>query len=257
VTDGAGTIGGNVLKHGYIGILLIFLLLAALAVSGCSGGSTTVSPTPAVGPGSPGGDATPTPAASMAPAGDIGQQKTAGQLVNGEGLHAYRYRVTQSNYGVNQTFYVDVAYGEDTFKGMPAKHTVIVQGYSAANGTPMPGTPVDVYTSKADGGVLGGTKKIVINGQTKDEDMSITEASAVLLSDIVNNARLNGDVALTYAGPETITVDNKTYDCVRYSFPIGNTTETEWYTPDAPMPIRSIWSQGKNYVQITELLSWS
>jgi hypothetical protein len=131
------TQGGYVMKIGYGSIGLIFLILASLLVSGCTGGNGgNTSPTPTVGPGLSGGDSTPAPAAPTIPAGDTNLQKTLSQLVNPEGLHDYRYRVTQTTYGINQTFYVDVAYSDGTFKGIPAKHIVITAGHSAANGTP-------------------------------------------------------------------------------------------------------------------------
>jgi hypothetical protein len=98
---------------------------------------------------------------------------------------------------------------------------------------------------------------MTIDGRVMNRDLYVKEATAVLGSDIVSNARLNGNVTLTYLGPETITVDGKTYDCTRYAMGISNTTGTEWYTRQAPMPVKSLWMQGKNYVQVTELVSWS
>ncbi len=224
------------------------IALFATSLSGCSGIENNVTATPSAGP-------TATPVASQ-PSGD-GHLSSLGQLIHPDNLNSYTYRVTQTTYGISTAFDTDISYSDAEYKGLPAKRTIITQSDLGSNGLYMSKAIEVVFLSKANGSVLGGMKQIQADGQLEYVDMAPGEADSAVLSDILYNAIVNSGIPLTYVDNDRITINNKTYDCARYSIAIKDTNETEWYTSLAPMPVKSLWQPNGNYTQVTELLSWN
>jgi hypothetical protein len=225
----------------------------ALAVSGCSGGSGTATPTPTPAPaGQPtAGTATP------APTPGTSAPSNAGQLYNTGDLHAYSYRTTSVVNGQTSTITYGIGYADATYSGVAARHTTISYDMPASGDTPATQFVIDAYASKADGSTLGGHMKMVAGGQTiLDADIPASQASTYTQNDVATTGE-SGSSALTNSGTETITVGGKSYACTKYTYSSGGSTSTVWYTPQAPMPVKSQLTDDKGNSYTTELISWS
>jgi hypothetical protein len=234
------------------GILIAFLIMIALAVSGCSGGSGTATPTPTPVPG---GYLTVT--ATPVPTPGTSGVSNAGQLYNTGNLNSYSYRQTSVMGGQTSTVTYSIGYTDATYNGVAARHTTYNYEMPASGDTPAAQFVIDVYASKADGSTLGGHMKMVAGGQTVlDMDIPTSQASTYRQYDVANTDR-SGASTVTNAGTESVTVDGKTYMCTKYTYSAAGSTYTVWYTPQAPMPVKSQWTDDKGNSFTTELISWS
>lgn len=238
-------------------MLIISIVLAImLAVSGCSGGNGTATPTSTPGPG--GNTAgTPTPAATAGPTPGVGALSTVAQLYNINAIHAYSYRLTSETGGQTSTSNFALAYSDTTYSGVPAQHVSMSFDTPSTGGTSPAQMTVDLYTSKADKKSLGGHMKMVVNGQTlMDNDIPAGQETTYSTNDMASSAASSG-AQLISQGTETVTIDSKSYACTKYTYTSEGTVYTVWYTPQAPMPVKSRWTDNSGNTYTMELTSWS
>ncbi len=230
-------------------IAIIFFIAAAILVSGCTGNDPGTSATSTAQPG------TATPASTQA-AGGSDQPKEISLLFNSNGLQAYKYRINQTTHGFTEIHTFEINYTDETYHGVAARHTMTTSNIPALGGGNLGYEITDIYTSKADNSPLGGHNKLVRNGKVMiDQDMRPGEADVNMSHDMVKSIGSLAAVTLINEGPDTITIDGKTYACTKYK--MAELNETIWYYPQAPMPVKDLFTAGKNYTQVIELLSWS
>ncbi len=247
------------LKLGLNGIVLIFLVTAVLAVSGCSGSNTggTVTPTTQPGGGYTVGTPTAAPAPSLSPVGSS-EPSSVGQLYDIKDLHAYTYRMTSEVKGQTQTGIFEISFTDTTYNGVAARRIYMNFDAPATDETGAGQMLVDIYTRKSDNSTLGGHMKLVANGQTFfDVDIPAGEASDYSKNDFTSSSRILDPDPLTKVGTETVTIDGKTYPCTKYTYVDDGIPYTVWYTPQAPMPVEMKWTDDKGYSYTMELISWS
>jgi len=231
--------------------MITIVLAVALAVCGCSGGSGTATPTPTPTPG-PGGYVvgTPTPGASA--------PSSLGQLYNANAIKSYSYRLTSVISGQTTVSNYAIGYTDATYNGVPAKHVSMTFDAPATGGAGTSQISVDLYTSKADNTTLGGHMKMVANGQTIiDMDIPAGQASTYTSNDLAASSGASAGSQLINQGTETVTIDGKPYSCTKYGYTASDITYTVWYTPQAPMPVKTTWTDKSGNTYTMELTSWS
>jgi hypothetical protein len=237
------------LKPGFRSVVLIILILAVLALSGCTGGKSTITPCP-----------TPTPT-TITPAPEpmwvaVDNPSRVDQLFHLDSLHWYLYRANISSGTVNLLSLYKFEYGDETYDGTAAKHTRVTANNTVSGLESIS----DIYESKADGRSLGGTVKSFVFGNPMTE-MSIEagQGQNYLHTDMAYQARAYGKVPLTRSGQEKVIVDGTTYTCTRYAYTFEGVTYTAWYTLEAPAPVKVAWIdknvQGSAHMTL-ELLDW-
>jgi hypothetical protein len=245
------------LRIHYSDILLILIVAAVLAVSGCSGGNVTATPTPQQGGYTVG---TPTPATTVSgsptPAGAT--PSSAGQLFNINAVHSYSYRLTSVGAdGQTTKANFAIAHEDTTYGGVPAMHMAMSFDAPATASSSVGQLSVDVYTRKSDNTTLGGHMKMVAAGQTIiDADIPAGQASTYTSNDLLASSEASGNSQLINQGPDTVTIDGKTYACTKYMYTSDGVTYTVWHAAQAPMPVKMQWTD-KGSANTVELLSWS
>ena len=247
------------MKLGLNCILLIFLVTIALAMSGCSGSDTsgTVTPTPVPGTaGTP--TAAPTAASTSTPAPVASEPSSVGQLYNINDLHTYTYRMTSVANGQTQTGTFTISFTDTTYNGVDARRIYLNFDAPATGETGAGEFLVDVYTRKSDNSTLGGHMKWVANGKTIiDNEIPADQASGYTKNDLASSGSASDHTPLTKVGTETVTIDSKTYSCTKYTYVDDGTTNTVWYTPQAPMPVKIQGTDSQGNPNTIELISWS
>ena len=247
------------LKPGFNGILLIFLVTVLLAVSGCSGSNTggTVTPTPQPGGGYVVGTPTAALTPSLSPVGSS-EPSSVGQLYDIRDLHAYTYRLTSEVKGKTQSGIFDISFTDTIYNGVAARRIYMNFDAPATEEMGAGQMLVDIYMRRSDNSTLGGHMKLVANGQTFfDLDISAGEASEYSKNDLASSSRISDPAPLTKVGTETVTIDSKTYSCTKYTYVDDGTPYTVWYTPQAPMPVEMKWTDDEGHSYKMELISWS
>jgi hypothetical protein len=226
----------------YSGILIVFLVIVALAVSGCSGGSPTANPTPTVGPG---GDGTPTQAA--------GGLTSANQMFNLGNLNMYEYKMTTDVSGQKSSLTYKIEYSDSAYHDTPAKLTTMTYD--------VPGSGqmiVNMYYDKGDDHLLGGSYKMAVGGQNIEIPIGADESDTYSQNDwAITTEESIGDTSLASTGTETVTANGKSYTCTKYTWTAGDVSYNVCYTPQAPMPLKYQWSDNKGNSWTMELISWS
>jgi len=247
------------LKLGFNGILLIFLVTVLLAVSGCSGNITggTVTPTPQPGGGNTVGTPADVASPSPSPAGSS-QPSSVGQLYNIKDLHAYTYRMTSVVKGQTQTGNIEISFTDTTYNGVAAQRIYMNFEAPATGETGAGQMLVAIYTPNSDNSTLGGHMKLVANGQTIfDMDIPADQASDYSKKDLVSSGSILDTTPLTKVGTETVTIDDRTYSCTKYTYVDDGLPYTVWYAAQAPMPVKMQWTDDQGNFYTMELISWS
>jgi hypothetical protein len=197
-------------------MLIILIVIAALAVSGCSGGSTTSSPTPAVGPGSPGGDATPTPTATPG----TGTAAIVGDLYSKTGYSWMSYRQVQTAAGQTMTITAkSELLGREMHEGKMMDHVRITSSWGNQDVWTDPDVPADANTT---------------------DFIHSNAALARVGSDTVT---IDGKTYACTKYTATITSEDTP---VQYTF---------WASPDAPVPVQYTYATADGTVT-TQLTGW-
>lgn len=240
----------------YVIIIGMVIILAALAVSGCGGGSPTTTPAPGAG--------TVTPAPLSSP---TGLASTLNPLADFSKAHWYEYSITKySSEGTNNATYKvvrSVPYG-----GVPdAEHFTLhgeVHSFSIDRVT-----DIDAYTGPNNGKLLGGHFRMVTKDANQesplimDEDMTSSSDGAVL----TDGYRLESPYvefslpvgAMEPEGTEAVSVPAGTFNANKYAIKAGGETLKEyWFSAGMPVGIKMVsyaWGNGQPD-RVMELTGW-
>lgn len=248
------------LKPGLNGIILILLIAVVLAISGCSGSETdgTATPTPQPGDGNATGTPTAAPAVSITPtpAPAASEPTSVGHLYSIGDLNSYMYRLTNETNGQEQISIITISFADTTYNGVEARRIHLNIDAPATGETGAGQFLIDIYMRKSDNSTLGGHIKMTINGQPLEYDIPADEVAEHSKYDLASDGLASGHTPLTKVGPDTVTIDGKTYDCTKYTYIEDGITHTVWHTPGAPMPVKIQWTEGDSSNTMV-LLSWS
>ena len=207
------------MKSKYQGILLIILVAAALALSGCSGSNTTTA-TPTPTPGSATG--TPTPQATAGPTATqgTGTATVLGDLYSKTGYTWMSYRQVLTSAGQNMTITAkSELLGREMHEGKMMDHVRITSSWGNQDVWTDPDAPADANTTDF----------------------------------------IHSNAALARVGPDTVTIDGKTYACTKYTTTITDEDRpvhyTFWASPDAPVPVQYVYETADGTVT-TQLTGW-
>jgi|AGTN01.3.fsa_nt_gi hypothetical protein len=233
------------MRHLYLAILAIIVL--AVLISGCSGGSSTGTPCPtpqAV-------TTTPSPTWSA-----VDSPARADQLFHLDGLNWYQYRADISTGTANLSSLYKFEYSDETYDGTASKHTRMISNDTLNTLDNI----VDIYTSKADGRSLGGSAKSFISGTLRTETaIEAGQGMNYLDKGMAIQACADSKATLTGKGQEKVTVDGTAYTCAKYDYVYQGVTYTAWYTPQAPAPLKVAWvdrNVAGGALMTLELLGW-
>ncbi|OPY25522.1 MAG: hypothetical protein A4E28_03089 [Methanocella sp. PtaU1.Bin125] len=231
------------MKKSHSIILIVLLVVAILAVSGCTGGSSTTNPT-----------ATPSHGGSSTPAPTQPGSNTPGSLFNLGNLKMYEYKLTTVSGGETTSSTYKIEYSDSTYQGTPAKLSKFT--YS------MPSTGqmvVSLYYSKTDDHLLGGTYTMNAGGQTFEFPIGADEGDTYSENDWASSTADDFDdmSGWTSAGSETLSANGRSYNCAKHTWTYGSTSYTIWTNDQAPMPMKYHWVDNQGNSWTMELLSWS
>ena len=238
--------------------MVVLVVAAALAVSGCSGGGSA-SPSPTTHTGVPGTDtqvptASPTPVPLPTPG--VVTLTTADQLFDLDSLHSYQYRLTSTQNGWTYTGLITIMLTDESYHGVAARHMVMSMDASTV-GAGSGQMVIDFYTSKADNSTLGGHVTMSSNGKTVlDQPIQAGGTSTYTSTDPVVSGEASSDARLTKAGTDTIVVNGISYACTVYTYADQGKDYTIWYSPQVPMPVKEMWLDGLGNSCVIELMSW-
>lgn len=213
-----------------------------LAVSGCTGGSTT-NPTATPVPGS----STPTPTQSP---GD-----TPGSLFDLGSLNMYEYKLSQTSGGQTTSSTYKIEYDDSSYQGSPAKMTKMTYSMPGGAGQMV----VSMYYSMTDDHLLGGTYLMNAGGQTIELPIEADEGDTYSGNDWASSTADDFDdmSGWTSAGSETLSANGHSYNCAKHTWTYGGTSYTIWTNDQAPMPMKYHWVDGQGNSWTMELLNWN
>jgi hypothetical protein len=176
------------------------MVAIALAVSGCSGGSPTTSPTPTAGPG-----------ASTAPTGTPGASEslTASSIFDTSKLNFYEWRITATASGKDTITNFRIEKGSELFNGTNTQYKKMT-----ITGDDNEPNTLTVYYDAA-GNAVGG----------KSGDDAIPVEALPAMSSIFNVMDIGqiwgaANYPLSNSLPETLNINGKTYVCKKWA--VGN-----------------------------------
>ncbi len=237
------------MRHTYIVIIAIAIIMAGLSVAGCSG-SPTVTPTPGAGTASTG---------PVTPA--TGGFTTLKSAIDFTKVKWFEYKITSNTTAeplvMTMKNELSVPYGGVS----NAEHTVIRMDSDTPQGKSL--IDMDVYSNPADGKTLGGHMKMTAGGMTLfDQDV---DAGSGKVNDQIGTYRSQNPVlttgesteTLTYAGTETVKVPAGTFNCYKYLTRANDTDAQIWIDPSVPIPIKWVGVQKDKPVYTAELTGWA
>ena len=226
-------------NYGYIGILLVFVIMATVAVAGCTSSTNT--------------NATATPAASGMATGTAtavasaaaGGSTPFSSVFNMGSLKYFEYQLTMANGTSNMREDFGV-----TYNGAKANEVSITSNMSGGM------TSIMQIYSDASGNTLGGHMKTMQNGQVLYE--SDIPASSVNSSMTVSSNPIasTGNVAMTTVGTESVTVPAGTYTATKYTYTMDSASEMVWAASGVPVPVKMESSAGGQTTTM-ELVGWA
>jgi hypothetical protein len=208
-------------KIRYTGILLILIVMAALAVAGCSGGNTSATATPTPPPGGS-TMVTPAPTATAATATPgAGTAMTLSDLYSKDKFSWIEYKTTSSYAGQSMTMTMKMEWlGREMHEGKMMDHTRVTNSWTGST---------EVWA---------------------DPDAASNSSSGDYTT---------SKAPLTPVGPDTVTINGKTYECTKYTTTMTADNKpvqyTFWHSPEAPVPVQYEYvSEGGTLT--TQLTGW-
>lgn len=232
-------------------ILLVGVLIAAIAIAGCtSSGNSGASPT--ASPTTPGATATPLPA--------IGSTLTVNSVLDLSNVHWYQYQIKPSGTTV------DLGAGFTTAGATMTQRWDFNVNYNGQNADKITGTgnypsnggsgSTAEYVSHADhSNILGGNMTVIKNNKVVYQgDLT---PNMIMLQSILDltNATYSGLHTVTYGGTESITVPAGTYPTTIYMYN-GTFNLTIYTDPSVPIPIKVNAVSPGGTVYDIELMGW-
>jgi hypothetical protein len=240
------------MKLNQAGIVLILIVIAALAVSGCMQGIIKPGPSATV-TATPGAIST-TPTATAAPAGS--------PAVDFKQVHAFDYGFNTSTGDVPikgdlKTTYSLVPYGSEG----NARRTQTNMTSSTSAGPSV--TSVDVYADPTSGNVLGGHIRVEVGGQLlANRDIAAGEQvdKSQTSTPVLTAAQEPGFAkSVKSVGTDQVTVPLGTFSCTKYLLQGQDNNMTYWIASGVPLPIKMVTTDrvtGRDTMTM-ELISYS
>ncbi len=219
------------MRFGHTGILLMFIVMAALAVSGCTQG--IISPGPAQ-------SNTPAPSVIVSTGLASGVPAGSSPTVDFNHLHMFDYRFNTTTGDTPITGDLKTTYSMASFGGVTnARLTQTNMTANTAAGLSI--TAVDVYTDQS-GSVLGGHIRAVVGSQmlanqdiNPGEQLDKSQTSTPVLT-----AAEAPDLTkkLKNAGQDQVVVPAGSFTCTKYVLQGEGSSMTYWITPGVPIPVK-------------------
>lgn len=219
------------MRFGHTGILLIFIVMAALAVSGCT--QSVISPGPAQ-------SNTPAPTVIVSAGLASGVPAGSSPTVNFNQLQMYDYRFNTTTGDTPITGDLKTTYSMASFDGVTnARLTQTNMTANTAAGLSI--TAVDVYTDQS-GSVLGGHIRVEVGGQmlaNRDINPGEQVDKSQTSTPVLTAARAAGLTKnLKNAGQDQVVVPKGSFTCTKYVLQGEDSSMTYWITPDVPIPVK-------------------
>jgi hypothetical protein len=204
------------LRNACPGILLVLIVVAAAALSGCTSGPAS----PTVATGAPN-------VVSPAPAPVT---LRSGSLFDTGKLQWFEYRLTGSDKPAVSDVRFD--YLTTVINGISVRDDRITMKIAAPEMTVI----MDKYYDPASNAQVGTHTKTVSSG-TSLSDLGL-QASDLYRDNNVAEAFTAGNWPMKSPGTDAVTIDGKTYQCTKYS--VGDSGEhgTAWVSGEVPVPVK-------------------
>jgi len=230
----------------YIGILLIFVIMAAVSVAGCtSPSSTNATSTPA---------ATGTLKPSATTAASSGS--TLGSIIDYSKVKWYEYQMTSTVGETPTTMKIREDFNVD-YQGKTAnKATINMDMNSSGSAT---NDVITSYMDASSGATLGGHMTMTTNGQVVlDQDIGASASASTTpgMASTENPLTTFQGTTVTSSGTESVTVPAGTYMATKYTWTSGNTTGTAWVASGVPVPVK-MTSSSSGATMDMELTGWA
>jgi len=238
------------MKGKSLSVIFVWVLLAAVAVAGCTTSNSSTSPTASPTVSAP--TATPVPA--------IGSTLNVINMLDLTPVHWYQYQITPTGTIVDLGSGVTTAGSTMTerwdfnvnYNGQNADKVAGTGNYPS-NG--LTGTTIDLMNHSNHKQLLGGNLTVMKNGNViyqGDITPHLRELESLL---DLTNSTYSGSHTVTYGGTETVTVPLGTYTATKYMY-YGDYNLTIFVDPKVPVPVRvdAVSPSGTTYD--VELMGW-
>ena len=226
----------------YVGILLVFVIMAAVSVAGCTSSSSSgATGTPAAT-----GTTTGTATAAATTASSSGTLSNLGAAFDMGKVHMFEYKTTTPAGTGTEKFEMGVTYNGQTADKMTMTSTM-TQDSSTIDSL------IEIYTSN--GKTLGGHMQSKMDGNViSDTPIQASEST----SSSSDPAGKYGSSALTSATIDPVTVPAGIYPtATRYTITdTSGTVGSVWVASGVPVPVKYVVGTGDSEVTM-ELNSWN
>lgn len=234
-------------NYRYVGILLVFVIMAAVSVAGCtSTGTTNATATPA---------ATGTTAGTVTPAATTTSGSTLGSIVDYSKVKWYEYQMTSTSGGTPTTMKMREDFKVD-YQGKTANKVTITMDSTSSGSTTS--TEITTYMDTANSATLGGHMTMKTDGTVvMDQDIPASAAASTTPStgSTQNPLQTYQDSSMTNSGTESVTVPAGTYTATKYTWTSGDATGSAWVASSVPLPVK-ITSSSSGTTMDMELTGW-
>ncbi len=219
-------------NYRYVGILLVFVIMAAVSVAGCTNTSSPSVTATQAATGTAAG--TVTPAATTTSSGST--LTTLGSAMDLSKVNWYEYQMTSTSAGTPTTMKIREDFGV-TYNGQKANKASITTDSTQAGTTTT--TAIEMYMDPSNQASLGGHMTTSSNGVVISQ-MDLPASSASIGSTNSSNALVSNSGATLSSGvPDSVTVPAGTFAATKYT--VANTdgsTGTVWVAPNVPIPVK-------------------
>ena len=235
-------------------LVTMIVILAVLAVAGCTGGSPTATPAPGAG--------TVTPAPTSSPAGTTGP---LGSLADFSKARWYEYAITEyTSEGTNNITYKVVRAAP--YAGVSdAEHLTLHSEYDGFSIDRV--TDIDAYTGPDNGRLLGGHFHMVTKDANQENPLIMDEGLAPGSdgSVLTDGYRLDAPYVefslpagtMEPEGDEAVSVPAGNFLAHKYAITGGGELLKEfWFGPGVPVGLKMVSYGGGSPERVMELMGW-
>jgi hypothetical protein len=219
------------MKYRYPVILVVFVTLIAMVVSGCTSASPSTTSTSVVSPSIAPSASTPTTSG--------GNTGTLGSLYQVGNFKSYDYNLT-SSIGVFDTQYkYDIATFGDVSNARHLQNNLTTSGYTETWDLYYDGTKF-----------LGGQRKYLHGTQV----LAPKDFGGENIDNAIEMSRAGALYTISNDGQETVTVPAGTFVCTKYTVNDGPYAGTFWEASGVPVPVKVVLTDAM--MGNLELISW-
>lgn len=236
-------------NYRYVGILLVFVIMAAVSVAGCTSNSSPSVTATSAATGTKTG--TVTPAATTTSSGST--LTTLGSVMDLSKIGWFEYQMTSNTAGTPTTMKLREDFGV-TYNGQKANKATITTDMTQDGATTT--TAMEIYMDPSNQASLGGHMTTSQNGQVISQ-MDLPASNASSGSTGSSNVLVsNTGATLTSGVPDSVTVPAGTYAATKYTMTnTDGSTGTVWVAPNVPVPVKYTGSSSGTTTE-TDLTGW-